>query len=82
VAKRTDKDLTVLKSVLDTQGASAEMLALYKDARDGYDTFMAVDPKIVALYRTGTASDATKADDLSTSTRWRPTPQRPTRSRN
>ena len=64
VAERTDKDLTFLKSVLDAQGADPELITLYQAARAGYDTFMAIDPKIVALYRTGTAADATKADDL------------------
>ena len=64
VSQRTDKSLAQLKSVLDERNAAPEWVALYDTARAGYDQFMTIDAKVVALYLTGKADDMTKADNL------------------
>ncbi len=64
VSQRTDKSLSMLKSVLDERNAAPEWVALYDTARASYDQFMTIDAKIVALYLTGKADDMTKADTL------------------
>ncbi|MFN0283151.1 MAG: methyl-accepting chemotaxis protein [Kineosporiaceae bacterium] len=63
VAARTDRNLARLREVLAT-GTPARWRDLQATTQARYDEFMALDAEIAALYRTGDAADARKADDL------------------